>query len=392
MGIKKLKKENEILNMSIGDMLVKFDTSKTKKYSQFLVKMLNKRIESWKKEQDECGLYRKQETTQNPLERVIPNTCFENMLSRMIFCESIFTWGNMERFVEFTELMEKGVIDEKDISKYDSWDMLEMELYEAKNRELFKKSKKEIHKIFEDDNYMIFKPLTYPSSCSYGYQTKWCTAMIDDPAYFYSHSRGILIYLIDKKENKKFAFYKQVPQPYEISDGHEQYIFKTYNQEDKQIDTIQTGLPIDILQIILMECDLKSPTTIPNYKLFSEEEKKIMRLYHGPLPEDEPVEEPVEERKMLYNSDELPGLNVHPVAVLGQRLRRRGTFIPLSALEPHGEDFEPRIEEINDECMMKEEYATQEKVLDMRVDIVREELEQQIVEHILIHKSYDRES
>jgi hypothetical protein len=54
-------------------------------------------------------------------------------------------------------------------------------LFEAKNREMFKRSKKEIHKIFEDDNYMIFKPLTYASSCSYGYQTKWCTAMVMIP-------------------------------------------------------------------------------------------------------------------------------------------------------------------------------------------------------------------
>jgi hypothetical protein len=51
--------------------------------------------------------------------------------------------------------------------------------------------------------------------------------MIDDPAYFYNHSRGILIYLINKKENKKFAFYKKIARPYEITDDHEQYIFKT---------------------------------------------------------------------------------------------------------------------------------------------------------------------
>ena len=377
MGIKKLKKENEILNLNLASMLERFDTSKTKKYSQFLVKMLNKQIENWQAEQDSFPQAIQSERIHiSPTERILPNNSYENMLSRLFFCEHIFSWGRMERFIEFTELMEKGVISEKDISKYDSWDMLEENLFEAKNREMFKRSKKEIHKIFEDDNYMIFKPLTYASSCSYGYQTKWCTAMVNDPGYFYNHSKGILIYLIDKKENKKFAFYKHFPQLYEISDDHEQYAFKTYNQEDKQIDTIQTGLPMNILQIILMECDLKSPTTIPNYKLFSEEEKNEMRKYTGPLLDDEPVEE----EKMLYNSDELPGLHVHPVAALGQRLRRRGTFIPLSALEPHGEDVESR---------MEDEYLTQEKVLEMRVDIVREELEQQIMEH-LMKESNDR--
>jgi len=371
MGIKKLKKENEILNLNLANMLERFDTSKTKKYSQFLVKMLNKRIESWQKDHDENTLFRKQETNQPPLERVVPNNSFENMLSRMIFCDSIFTWNSMERFVEFTELMEKGVIDEKDISKYDSWDMLETQLFEAKNRELFKKSKKEIHKIFEDDNYMIFKPLTYASSCSYGYQTKWCTAMINDPGYFYNHSRGILIYLIDKKENKKFAFYRSFPQPYEIMDDHEQYVFKTYNQEDKQIDTIQTGLPMNILQIILMECDLKLPTTIPNYRLFSEEEKNEMRKYNGSLPEDNLCGE---EMKV---SDELPGYIEAPAL---RRLRRNtARLIPMLTREPHGEDV------MEEKC--SEEYLEEAKAA---VEICREELEQQILEHI--HKSYDRES
>ena len=378
MGIKKLKKENEILNLNLASMLERFDTSKTKKYSQFLVKMFNKKIEDWQAEQDSFRPKIISEIHQDPIEKTVPNDSFENMLSRIFFCDYIFSWNKMQRFVEFTELMEKGVISEKDISKYDSWDMLEEQLFEAKNRELFKKSKKEIHKIFEDDNYMIFKPLTYASSCSYGYQTKWCTAMVNDPGYFYNHSRGILIYLIDKKENKKFAFYKHFLQQYELSDGHEDYAFKTYNQEDKQIDTIQTGLPMNILQIILMECDLKSPTTIPNYKLFSEDEKNEMRKYTGPLLDDENLGG---EEKMMV--EELPGLNVHPVATLGQRLRRTARLIPMPAREPHGEDEVPVMEETTEDYL---------KELKLRVDIAREELEEQIIEHISIHRSYDRES
>ncbi len=150
MGIKKLKKENEVLNLSIANMLAKFDTTKTKKYSQFLVKMLNKKIEDWQAEQDSFRpVIQSDSIYQDPIEKTVPNDSFENMLSRIFFCDYIFSWNKMQRFVEFTELMEKGVIDEKDISKYDSWDMLEEQLFEAKNRELFKKSKKEIHNIFE---------------------------------------------------------------------------------------------------------------------------------------------------------------------------------------------------------------------------------------------------
>lgn len=382
MGIKKLKKENEILNLNLANMLERFDRTKTKKYSQFLVKMLNKKMEEWQAEQDSFRpIIQSGEVHQDFIEKILPNNSFDNMLSRLFLCDFIFTWTKMQRFIEFTELMERGLIDEKDISKYDSWEMLETQLFEAKNRELFKRSKKEIHKIFEDDNYMIFKPLTYASSCSYGYQTKWCTAMVNDPGYFYNHSRGILIYLIDKKENKKFAFYKHFLQQYELLDDHQDYAFKTYNQEDKQIDTIQTGLPMNILQIILMECDLKSPTTIPNYKLFSEEEKNEMRKYNGSLPEDDVNGG----EKMLKVAEELTerdpdGFRLLPAV---RRLRRNARIIPMPALEPHGEDvMESEIEEES-----TEEYL---EVLKLRVDIAREELEEQIMEH-LMKESNDRE-
>jgi len=323
MGIKKLKKENESLNMTIADMLANFDTSKTKKYSQFLVKMLNKRIEEWKKD----NLFRVTKDSTNPIDRVIPNNSWENALVRSFVCDWLFSWSNMERFVEFTELMEKGLVTENDISKYDSWDMLQIQLFEAKNREIFKKSKKEIHKIFEDENYLIFKPLTYLASCSYGYQTKWCTAMINEPSYFYNHSKGILIYLIDKKENKKFAFYKKILHPHEMDDyEHENYVFKTFNQEDRQIDTIQTGLPMNILQIIMMECDSNLPTTIPNYKLFSEDEKNIMRQHIGGLPDEyslkgydseekEAMEEVVQEERPIMVMSRLRTLRPQLVSI-----------------------------------------------------------------------------
>lgn len=279
MGIKKLRKENELLNLTLIEMLSKFDTSKTKKYSQFLVKMFNQKFD--KANYNPLRPFREND----PIDRVLPHNSFENTLVRDYICDFIFTYSNMSRFVEFTELMDKGLITENDISKYNSWEMLENNLFEAKNRDMFKKSKKEIHRIFEDEQFLIFKPLTHISSCSYGYQTKWCTSMVNDPEYFYNYSRGILIYLINKKTNVKFAFYKYIPDIFgQESDRHENYVFKTFNQEDKQIDTIQTGLPQNILEIILKETNDESLT--PNYKLFSQQEKEKMRSYIGKLPDE----------------------------------------------------------------------------------------------------------
>jgi hypothetical protein len=339
MGIKKLKKENDYLNMTLVEMLGKFDTSKTKKYTQFLVKMINKKRESFNNKTEKDYI---RNLENNPLDEVIPCSDFDNTMIRHYVCDSLFSYGNMERFVEFCKLMDKGLVNEKDISKYDSWDMLEMQLFEAKNKDMFKKSKKEISIIFEDENYLIFKPLSYMASCSYGYQTKWCTAMVNDASYFYNHSRGVLIYLIDKKENIKFAFYNPVRELYEM-DSHENLAFKTYNQEDKQIDTIQTGLPINIIKIILMETDTSLPTTLPNYKLFSEEEKNIFRKYTG---YDSVAEETV---------DELPMPT--PIASLIPRLvprltRRRAPIVPLHIVFRREEIMEEDVTE--EKCIVED--------------------------------------
>ena len=65
----------------------------------------------------------------------------------------------------------------------------------AKTKELLKNARKEILVIYEDDEVMMFKPLTFESSLKYGSGTKWCTAMKSEPEYFYRYSRnGILIY------------------------------------------------------------------------------------------------------------------------------------------------------------------------------------------------------
>ena len=125
------------MNLTLADMLSSFDTSKTKKYSQFLIKMLNQKVGDFNKDM----MLRAVSDSINPLERVLPNDSWENNLKKNFVCDYIFSWGRMERFIEFTELMEKGLVKENDISKYDSWEMLENNLFEAKNREMFKKSK-----------------------------------------------------------------------------------------------------------------------------------------------------------------------------------------------------------------------------------------------------------
>jgi hypothetical protein len=274
MGIKNLKKENDHLNMTLIDMLAKFDPSKTKKNTQFLVKMLNKRLDNQIAEWD---------YSHNPVP-VKFRDYFQNTpadhLSFHIIAEYFLPSSYLSDFIELCKLMEKGLVKNNDIGTYDSWEMVQENLFEAKNREYVNKAKKEINIIYSDDTYLILKPLTYMASCHYGAQTKWCTAARDTPEPFYSYSRdGILIYLINKKDNTKFAFYKRVESIDDIIEPISKKVFTTYSADDKEIDTIQTGLPMDILKVILNETNTESQILSPNYVLFSETEMEEMLKY-----------------------------------------------------------------------------------------------------------------
>jgi len=271
MGIKKLKQENKNLSLTLIDMLGKFDISKTKKYTQFLVNELKKtNFDSINISFSNTDL----------VDQLFKEGNLEDEITKTIIC-NIFGHPNLNSFIEFCNLMEKGLVEEKDISTYDSWDKIMFELYKAKNKETFKNSKKETKVIFETKDFIILKPLSHAASCAYGYNTKWCTAMVNDPEYFYKHSKGNLVYVLDQKNKTKFGFYNSL----EFNEFNDQdMIFTIWNETGKQIDSIQTELPSNILGILINEFKYNKE---PNYKLFSDNEIKSM-LKHIILDDESP--------------------------------------------------------------------------------------------------------
>lgn len=257
--------------MTIADILAKADPSKTKKYTQFLARQIENRLNNYMSEKVSSPEFVR------VIDSQITNDTIENVMSKLILTELFFDRTMIDEFISFCEFMDRGLVNEKDISKYDSWEMLRNEYFMAKNKDLFKKSKKDIFTIYEDTRYLIFKPLSYLASVSYGYQTKWCTAMVNDNAYFYNHSNGVLIYVIDKIDNKKVAFYKEIPDIFSDVNYNDGTLFTVWNSEDKRIDSIQSGLPFEIIKMILDEMDPNVKEVLPNHKYFSENEKEMMR-------------------------------------------------------------------------------------------------------------------
>jgi hypothetical protein len=100
-------------------------------------------------------------------------------------------------------------------------------------------AKKGAYKIFGNSNYLVVRPLTWESSCFYGFETKWCTSMKNDRYHYDKHTRdGILYYFIDKKnKGNKVALYLE-------KDGKKlkKYVFDSLDKE-RGIDFLYEKFP-----------------------------------------------------------------------------------------------------------------------------------------------------
>jgi hypothetical protein len=143
----------------------------------------------------------------------------------------------------------------------------------------------EIVKVYEDDEWLLLRPLTYSSSKKYGSNTKWCTTQESNSEYFIKYSsKGVLIYCMNKKTGYKVASFCSLDK----NDPE----FSFWNQKDTRIDSLQSELTEELLKIIREVClDPKAKT---NRYLLSDDqrvkEEKLLgtRLYtSGALYESE---------------------------------------------------------------------------------------------------------
>ena len=122
--------------------------------------------------------------------------------------------------------------------------------------------------VHDDDEWLFFKPLTHDAAITYGFGTKWCTSMKNDGEYFYRYSaQGVLIYVINKKTNRKFGIHSNN----EVKIG-------IYDEVDNHIDSFETGLPNELIKKLFEWLDVKTNHT--NYDLFSPEEKIKSRKHY----------------------------------------------------------------------------------------------------------------
>ena len=267
MGIKHLIQENPSMEINLIRLLSKLDPSKTNKFTPFLLKIFKEKIENFSKDYEQVGgpfgnRYQFANNIMNSSDGV------EKLLTLWIIDHTLHA-ESIEILAEFNEVLEKGLIEQNDISKYKDMSEIINQLSIAKTKDLLNKSRKEISVVYEDDTVMMLKPLSFEASLKYGAGTKWCTAMKNEPEYFYRYSKnGILIYLINKVSGRKFGCYSE-----------ENNRVNIYNEVDESIDSFHMGLPYHTLTKLMGFLDRNLYEN--NVSLFSEEEMINHNKYFG---------------------------------------------------------------------------------------------------------------
>jgi hypothetical protein len=274
MGLKHLKEQNPELNINIIDLISEFDPTKTKKLTPFLLKVLKNEFEA-EKPHMYWGDGHKEMTEMVSKVKQFP--LIKMKTANWIFqCLGVV---NLERLTLFADYLERGLINNKDITTYNSFQDIMVEIGIASTKEMLKKSKKDIMIVHDDDEWLFFKPLTHEAAMTYGFGTKWCTSMKHEPEYFYRYSsQGVLIYVINKKTNRKFGLH-----------SNDEVRIGIYDEIDNHIDSFETGLPNELIKKLYDLSDIK--TNGSNYDLFTDSEKSKSRSYYNRLEMKRMVDE-----------------------------------------------------------------------------------------------------
>ena len=104
----------------------------------------------------------------------------------------------------------KQSLEVKDINQYDLDGLKNIiDNHKTTSKSQLKKiDTSDTKKLYEDDNLLIVKPLTYESSCKYGSGTRWCTTSTQSHFKSYTEDGQSLYYVILKKFDRSNKFYK----------------------------------------------------------------------------------------------------------------------------------------------------------------------------------------
>jgi len=249
---KELRKQNEKYSISLMDVVEIFGYDS--KYNELLIRLMKSLFHTPNNHRTEVENYCKEMGLK-------PNNLYEmNQFQLEMIVRTLDKFG-MDRitiFNKFVQNFDKNLIPQKDLSKYSSIENLEkiVSLVDLKN--LSKEMENEVIKVYEDDTFLLVKPLSWEASKKYGANTRWCTASRSDYDQFKRYSeRGLLMYILNKETGDKSAVFKTIHPEYEPE-------LSFWDQKDRRVDSIELDIPREIMDIIKNEI---ATCTKTNYDL-----------------------------------------------------------------------------------------------------------------------------
>jgi hypothetical protein len=208
------------------------------------------------------------------------------------FIESFFDSDSLNTLYKFCDYNERGLIVQNDLSRYKSFDEIKTQTAIADLKNEQNDMSGDIIKLYDTNEWLVLKPLTFLSSRKYGSNTKWCTTSEHNPDYFLKYSeKGILIYCINKLTGYKVASFYSLK--------HNDPEFSFWTQTDKRVDSMETDLTDEIKKIIKEECNgvitnrkLLTPAQIERENKFFEtkmSKETIRHLINNNQPEPFPI-------------------------------------------------------------------------------------------------------
>ena len=228
--INELKKQYPELNITMFDLMVRLDTTKTHKYLPLMCKIFGKRFnakEMWHKDELSMGLLELQSNLIN--KGISTDGLTDNQMFYLSnYITENFTIETYHTLNLFMEYMDKNMIEKNDVTSYKDIDDIRGVVTLAAMKGLTKELEGQVIKEYEDEKWVIVRPLTFSASAKYGSSTRWCTTYQKEKNYFEKYwRRGILVYFINKETGYKFAGYKG------LDDDSE---FSFWNAEDSRVD------------------------------------------------------------------------------------------------------------------------------------------------------------
>jgi hypothetical protein len=265
--IEELKKQNP--NFNLDGIAIINDSLGKVKYTEMAINLIKNKLSENNEARCEDLINQMQHEFGFDLESLKGLTFIE--LSNIIsFISTCFGYNNFRLMKEFVNLNEKKLIENNDLTTYKTFDEVELQISLSSLKSIDKEMAKQVLKLYETDEWLVVKPLSYQASLKYGASTKWCTASKDSSDYYFRYSRrGILIYSINKKTGNKVAGFKNLDTSHESETSF-------WNITDQRIDSMDSGLPSDVLDIFRNEF---SNTKQSNWDILTDEERNRQILW-----------------------------------------------------------------------------------------------------------------